>query len=265
MTLFAADPKTRAEAYEWMKLQLGGGVVVIELLQEHFQVAFADALRWYVARKGIQRRAVVNLTPGVVDYAMPEDTDTVIDIVFPGVQLDIIAAMSPYAFIDVDQIPVANSSITGVPGGSFYGTFQLVLQHSETARRITGSEPAWEYDKATNCIHIYPHSQRRGTICAYYISTVVNVDDPVAPATTPVNDFRRRMSFRDRDIILRYALAKVKLMLSRVRGKYTDGMPSAGGQKNLDADTLLGEAQGEIEAMNEEIKGLSDPVPFVVG
>ncbi|MCZ2111533.1 MAG: hypothetical protein LC118_18545 [Dehalococcoidia bacterium] len=259
------DPMNRTEAIEWLKLQLGGGSVVIELLQEHFDTAFNDALRWYAARKGIQRRAVVNLVPGIVDYVMPDDCDVVFQVVFPGVALDIIGTVNPYAFIDVDQVPVAYSSISGVPGGSFYGTFKLILQHAETARRIVGSEPAWEYDKGTNTVHVYPNAQRSGAMVAYYLSTVVVTEDPVAPAVTPVNDFRRRMTFRDRDIILRYAHAKTKWMLARVRGKYTDGMPSAGGSKNLDDDTLLGEAQGEIEALNEEIKALSEPVPFITG
>jgi hypothetical protein len=259
------DPMNKPEAIEWLKLQLGGGTVILELLPEHFETAFSDALRWYVARKGIRRKAVVNLTPGIVDYAMPEDCDVVVEVIFPGVQIDILGAMNPYSFIDVDQIPVTQASIAGIPGGSFYGTFKLILQHAETARRVIGAEPAWEYDKGTNTVHVYPNAQRSGAMVADYLSTVVNVEDPVFPATTPVNDFRRRMTFRDRDIILRYAHAKTKWILARIRGKYTDGMPSAGGSKNLDGDTLLGEAQGEIEAMNEEIKALSEPVPFVTG
>ncbi len=259
------DPMNKTEAIEWLKLQLGGGVVVIELLKEHFDTAFNDALRWYVARKGIKRRAVVNLSPSIVDYVMPDDCDVVINVIFPGVALDIIGAVNPYSFIDVDQLPVAHASITGVPGGQFYSTFKLILQHAETARRIVGSEPAWEYDKGTNTVHVYPNSQRSGAMVAEYLSTIVVADDPVSPAVTPINDFRRRMTFRDRDIILRYAHAKTKWMLSRVRGKYTDGMPSAGGSKNLDGDTLLGEAQGEIEALNEEIKALSEPVGFITG
>lgn len=258
------DPKTKAQALEWLQVQLGGGKVVIELDQEHLETAFSDAIRWYISRKGIKRRAVVNIVPGVVDYEVPEDCDIVLEVIFPGRHIDIIGAVNPYAFVDVDQIPTAMSSVTGVPGGSFYGTFKLVLQHAETARRIMGAEPAWEYDHASRAVHVYPNSQRSGAMVAYYISTTLNADDPTLPATTPINDFRR-LAYRDRDIILRYAHAKTKWMLSRVRGKYTDGMPSAGGSKNMDGDTLLGEAQGEIEAMNEEIKALSEPVPFITG
>lgn len=259
-----ADPKTRAEVLDWGVRKIGGNKVVIELEPTDVDDAFDDAIRWYVSRKGIQRRAIVNLIPGVQEYQMTEDCDEIIDLVFPGAQLDIIASINPYAFIDVDQLPVAYSSITGVPGGSFYGTLELILQHAETARRVVGSEPAWEYVKSQNMVQIYPRAQRSGAVLATYISTTLNTVDPTPPLTVPANDFRK-LRFRDRDIMLRMFEAQLKWRLARVRGKYTDGMPSAGGNKNMDADTLLGESQQEIQNLNEEIMGLSDPVPFITG
>jgi hypothetical protein len=257
------DPRTKTEALEWIKRKMGGGAVVIELCEEHFSDAFDDAVRWYIGRKGIKRRAVVNLAPSVQEYAMPETCDEVLEIWFPGVQIDIIAAVNPYAFIDIDQLPVAYQSITGVPGGSFYGTFHQILAHAETARRVVGSTPAWEYFKDTNVIHIAPRNQRVGAAWARYISTTLGVDDPVGSATTPINDFRK-LRFRHRDIILRYAVAQTKERLGRVRAKYTE-YPSAGGTKNLDGDTLLGEAQGEIDKLDAEILELNEGVPFIIG
>jgi hypothetical protein len=259
-----ADPQTKTEAIAWVERKLGGGVVVLEMSEDQLSDSFDDAVRWYVSRKGIKRRAIVSLVPGTVEYAAPTDCDEVLDVVFPGVQLDIIAAVNPFAFIDVDQLPVAYQSITGVPGGAFYGTLHQILAHAETARRVVGSEPAWEYFKDTNIIQIYPRNQRSGVAVAFYISTTLVTADPTAPATTPINDFRK-LRFRDRDIILRWAVAEAKERLGRVRAKYSDGMPSAGGSKNLDGDTLIGEGQNEKTALNEEIMGLSDPVPFLVG
>jgi hypothetical protein len=257
------DPTTKTDALEWIKRKAGGGVVVLELCDEHFSDAFDDAIRWYIGRKGIKRRAVVNLAPAAQEYSMPEDCDEVLEIWFPGVQIDIIAAVNPYAFIDIDQLPVAYQSITGVPGGSFYGTFHQILSHAETARRVIGSEPAWEYFKDTNIVHIAPRNQRVGSAIARYASTTLRVEEPVSPATTPINDFRK-LRFRHRDLILRYAIAQTKDRLGRVRSKYTE-FPSAGGTKNLDGDTLLGEAQGEMEKLDAEILELNEGVPFLVG
>lgn len=259
-----ADPLTQPQVIDWLKRAVGGGVVVLELCKEHFEDSFSDALRWYIGRKGIKRRAIQTFTPGFQEYTMPDDTDEVLEVWFAGVQIDIIAAVNPFAFIDIDQLPVAYQSITGVPGGSFYGTFHQILAHAETARRIIGSEPAWEFFKDTNILHIVPRNQRTGTAIVRYISTTLITEDPKAPLTSPTNDFRR-LRYYHRDLILRYALAQVKNRLGRVRSKYTDGMPAAGGSKTLDGDTLLGEAQNEIEKLDEELKGLNEGVPFLIG
>lgn len=258
------DPVTKDEAILWLKRALGGGVVVLELCQAHFEDAFADAIRWYIGRKSIRRRAIQNLQGGFQEYQMPDDCDEVIEIWFPGVQIDVIAAVNPFAFIDVDQLPVAYQSITGVPGGSFYGTLHQILAHAETARRVVGSEPAWEYFKDSNTIHITPRNQRGGVAIVRYASTTLCTVDPTPPATAPPNDFRR-LRFLHRDLILRYALAMVKMRLGRVRSKYTDGLPAAGGTKNLDGETLLGEAQNEVEKLDETLSNLNEGAPFLVG
>lgn len=258
------DPLNREQALLWLQRALGGGVVRLELCKQHFEDAFADALRWYVGRKGIKRRAMQNVVSGFQEYLMPDDTEEVLEVWFPGVQLDIIAAVNPYAFIDVDQVPVAYQSISGVPGGAFYGTLHQVLAHAETARRIVGSEPAWEFFKDTNTLSLAPRNQRGGIAVVRYISTRICADDPVAPATVPINDFKR-LRFMHRDLILKYALAGVKMRLGRVRAKYTDGMPAAGGTKQLDGETLLGEAQNEMEALDEKLSNLNEGTPFLTG
>jgi len=258
-----SDPTNKDEALGWLKRRLGCGVVVLELTNEHVEDAFCDAIRWWISKKGIKRHAVVTVTQGIQDYQMPDDTDEVVWVSFPGVQLDVIAAINPYAFIDVDQLPVAYQSITGVPGGSFYGTYHQIIQHAETARRVIGSEPAWDYHKDTNLLSIYPHQHQSGTLVARYASNKLVVDDPTPPATTPKNDFAN-LRFRDRDIILRYSVARLKETLGRIRSKYTE-WPSAGGSKSMDGDTLLGESATEIVDLNNELIGLSDPVPFIVG
>jgi hypothetical protein len=257
------DPLTRGEAITWLKRSLGGGIVVLELCQEHFEDSFADAIRWFVGRFGIKRRALQNIVGGIQEYKMPDDCDEVLEVWFPGVQIDIIAAVNPFAFIDIDQLPVAYQSITGVPGGAFYGTLEQILMHAETARRVVGSEPAWEYFQDTNVLHIAPRSQRGGIAIARYASTTFVADDPIKPEKVPVNDFRR-IKFRHRELILRYALAKVKERLGRVRGKYTE-WPGAGGGKTLDGEALLSESREDVVALNEEIMGLNEGVPFLVG
>jgi len=257
------DPMNREEAEGWVKRSLGCGVVVLEVTDEHCSDSFDDALRWWIGKKGIKRHAVQNVSSGISTYSMPDDCDEVLSVWFPGVQLDVIASINPFAFIDVDMLPVAYASLTGIPGGSFYGTLNQMIAHSETAKRVVGSEPSWEYSRVDNLLSIYPVNHSTGTVVARYASTTLVTEDPVAPDTTPVNDFRK-LRFRDRDMILRYARACLKERLGRVRGKYTE-FPSAGGAKSMDGETLLAEAQDEKLSLDQELISLSDPVPFIVG
>jgi len=252
-----ATPCTRDTALAWAKRRLGCGVTVLEITDEHVGDAFDDAVRWWISKKGLKRTAATNVATGIQEYTMPDDVDEVLQVWFPGVQIDIIAAVNPFAFIDVDQLPVAYQSITGVPGGSFFGTFHQILAHAETARRVMGSEPAWEYQKETNTLRIFPRNHASGTVLARYASNTLTSD-------TEDDDFCKKITVRDRDIILRYTLAMLKETLGRIRSKYTE-WPAAGGSKSMDGDTLLTESQTEVQNLNEELIGLSDPVPFVVG
>lgn len=263
-----ADPTNRQQVIEWIQRKLGGGVVILETSPEALDDALDDAVRWYVGYKGIKRLAAVNLVPGVQEYTMPDDCDQVIQVWFPGVQLDIIAAVNPFAFIDVDQLPVAYQSITGVPGGQFYSTLHQVLAHAETARRVVGSEPDWDYRKDQNILQVFPRNIRTGTLVARYASTRLNTYDADDAENNPdglKNDLKDALRYRERDILLRYALAEAKIRLGRVRSKFVDGFPSAGGPKILDGSTLIDEANEEKEKLKEELLGLSDAVPFLVG
>lgn len=257
------DPLNREDAIGWVQRSLGCGAVILEVTEEHSEDAFDDALRWWIARKGIKRHAVLAVYSGESSYEMPTDCDEVMAVWFPGVQLDVIASINPFAFIDVEMLPVAYQSLTGLPGGSFYGTLHQMIAHAETARRVIGAEPAFEYDKDTNLLQIYPTNHTSGTVIARYASQKLITVDPTPPATTPKNDFAN-LRFRDRDLILRYARAALKVRLGRVRSKYTE-WPSAGGAKTMDGDTLLTEGREEFDTLTEELIGLSDPVPFVVG
>lgn len=263
-----ADPTNRSGVIQWIQSKLGGGVVVLEISPEQLEDSFDDAIRWYVGYKGIKRHAAVNLIPGVQEYTMPDDCDQVLQIWFPGVQLDVIAAVNPYAFIDVDQRPVAYQSITGVPGGQFYGTLHQILSHAETARRVVGSEPDWDYFKDRNLLHVFPRNQRTGTLIARYASTrlsAFDVDDTENNPDKLKNDFKDSLRFRERDVLMRYALAEAKIRLGRVRSKFADGFASAGGPKILDGSTLIDEAEQEKDKLKEEILGLSDAIPFLTG
>lgn len=253
----ASDPINEQEAVDWLARQLGCGVVVVELTEEHVRDAFYEAIRWWVSRRGLIKKFDLDMTSGKVDYDLPEDVDVVVDVIFQGATYDIAMSYAggSYNIYDFDYDGIR--SLSGIPGGMFYGTLAEIMMMSETGRRVISAERAWDYDKARNVLQIFPSSKYSGRAVVYYLSNKLNVDDPD-------NEFAKLM-VRDRDLILRYAKAALKETLGRIRGKYSGGVPSANGTVSLDGDVLLGEAQQEKEALNMEIMGMSDPVPMIIG
>jgi len=256
------DPKSRIEALDWGPRQLGCGVVTIELTEAQVADAWDNALRWWIERRGFRVYYTVPISSGMQRYSMPADCDEVVEVYFTGVQMDSGALLEPYAFIDVDMLPVMSSSIIGGSGNLFYSGVHQVMSHAETARRVMSSEPAWIYYKEVNQLLVTPRRQTSGIAIVKYISNNLSCDDPVG-SDDPPNQLKL-LRTRDRGIILRWFLADLKEKLGRVRAKYTE-WPSAGGGRSLDGDTLLGEAQGDKDQLREEIMGLSDCVPFITG
>jgi hypothetical protein len=72
------------------------------------------------------------------------------------------------------------------------------------------------------------------------------------------------LSFRERDLLLRYALAVAKGILGLRRRKFSE-WPSAQGAKRLDGSDLVQESKEEKEKLNEEILSVPYAAPFIVG
>ena len=131
-------------------------------------------------------------------------------------------------------------------------------------QRILGGEPSWEWDEDTRQLRLFPGDRTwSGSIIAKYISSTLNDVDPVK-STDLANDLKK-ISFRDLDLLLRYYIVELKERLGRVRGKYADGFPAAGGDKRLDGDTLLAEVQTDRQMLNEEIMEVGGPTPPFLG
>lgn len=251
------DPKTRSEVLAWAPRKIGGGVVVVELTPEVIEDAWDTAKRWWASLRGVEREAVA--VGGSGRYTMPDDCEMVYEVFFSGESLGL-TNIEPFVMLDIDSIPVGMLSM---PGSAFYSTLAIYLQRQEMGQRIMSSDPSWDWDQDSGTLLVYP-TEQTGAIIARYISTEVRDVDPTPPATTPRNDLRR-MRNRDRDILLRYFIAECKEILARVRGKYTSGLPSAGGMVTMDADMMRGEAAEEKQALKEELLALSDTPMMLIG
>ena len=146
---------------------------------------------------------------------------------------------------------------------NYYSTLVLWMQRAETAQRLLSQEPHWEWRPELHALMVFPSTKVfSGSVMVKYVSTEVYDIDPVK-RTDPPNDLRR-MSAAELDILLKCFEAYAKIRLGRVRGKYTDGMPSAGGKSMLDGDMLISEARDDLERLTEKLNHFS-PVPLLTG
>jgi hypothetical protein len=70
---------------------------------------------------------------------------------------------------------------------------------------------------------------------------------------------------RDLYIIREWALAEVKYMLGRVRGKYPSGLPAAGGERPMDGDVLIQESMADKERLRQQVLDYDGPTLPLVG
>jgi hypothetical protein len=187
---------------------------------------------------------VLPVQDGVTDYNLPDDVDTVTDVIFTVAPFDFSLIFNPFGLLD-DQVPY---DVFAAPGSAgLYSTLTQVRQYTEMAKRVLGAEPDWnQYNRTLN---IFPLPKHTANVLVEYKTNTFDI---------------QQLNERDHDLVKRYALAWTKKMVGRIRSKY-DSFPTAQGSANLDGITLLDEAREEIEKLEEEIFDSAMPIHFIAG
>lgn len=228
----------------WILRRLGSPFLKVELTAAHLQDDIDQAMRWFAAKKGVKRMALMPIHTDINEYTIPEEMDTILDVAFPLPPMDVSMVFSPYILID-EKVPYDVFSAPGSMG--MYSSFTQTLQYIEMAKRILSAEPDWRQEDRK--LYIFPLPKTEGTMLVEYKTGKFTID---------------QLNERDHDLIKRYALAMAKLDVGRVRSKY-DSFPTAQGSATLDGGTLLAEGQAEIERLDEEIALSGYPIGFISG
>lgn len=242
MTVPTLMPNEELKA--WILRRLGSPLLKVELTNEHLEDAVEEARRWFAAKKGVKKSTNLNFYSGQPDYDLPDEVDTVLDVVFPESAADLTLIFSPYLMID-EKVPY---DVFAAPNSAgLYSTFTQTLQFVEMAKRILGADAMWLQEGRK--LWLFPTPRSAGRIGLDYTSRVFATES---------------LSERDHDMLKRYALALAKTDLGHIRRKYSN-FPGAQGPVELDGQSLLDEAKDEIEKLNEEIALSGYPMPFIVG
>jgi len=240
---FQSKVMDREALGKWILRRLGAPIWKVELTQDHLDDAIESAKRWFAAKKGLFRLAEFRTINNRPDYPLPDDCDFIIDLAFEQSAQDISTIWSPFLLME-EEIPY---DVFAAPQSiGLYSSYVQSIQYIEQAKRITGSELDWfQRDR-----HVYisptPSTNRR--IIYLYKTSIFAIN---------------QLSERDHELIKRYALAKAKQDLGRVRSKWD--FNAAQGTAPIDGDRLLDEARDEIEKLEEDIILAGYPMHFLVG
>jgi hypothetical protein len=247
----------------WARETLGDsgcGYVNVELSDKQLDTALDTAKEWFNAHVGLHKESTFTLVAGTSEYdlsAVSPAIDTIVNVWFPrsGVSLDF-SVLYP-GFLDIEGFPYRD---IGIFGENFpQTTIVQNLQYMESLGRILCIDLDWEFyrddfdkDNPVRMLRVM-RAPRVGGTCVYLYRV-----DP--------KDIKLHM-YKPRDLYImrEYALAHAKYMLGRIRGKYTTGLPAAGGDRQLDGDSLLSEAREDKERLEQKILDHDGPIMPVIG
>lgn len=245
-----ADPAYQSQLMDadalgqWILRRLGAPFLKVELTQDHLDDCIEDAKRWFVAKKGVTKFWQTPIPDGSTEFVLPNDVDTVTDIMFPVNRMDLSLVFSPFILID-EKVPY---DVFAAPSSmGLYSSFVQTLQYIETAKRVLSADTDWRQEGRK--LYISPIPQNATNLLVEYKANTVTIE---------------QLTERDHDLIKRFALARAKQIVGRVRSKY-DSFPTAQGTALADGNTLIDEARMEMELLEEEIALSGFPMMPVVG
>jgi hypothetical protein len=234
----------REELGEWIKRRLGAPMWEIELCEEHITDAVEQAIRWFAAKKGVQKLFTESMVSGQVEYELDCDIDKVIDVIPTQQKLDLSLIFSPFTLLE-EKIPYDVFASGG--SGGLYSSYVQSLQYIEMAKRILSAE--FEWTQIGNKLFLAPIPEDTRTMIIWAKINVTNIEE---------------LMERDHLLIKEYALAKAMTDIAWVRGKYAS-YPSAQGETSLNWDRILDQANQDLERLEEEISNSGFPMGFVTG
>lgn len=206
--------------------------------------AVEEAMRWFAAKKGVDRDLTMDLYAGQVEYKMPDDCDMVLDVAFQVSPLDISLIFAPYNIAQDEKVPYSVFS-AGATGG-LYSSLLQSLQYVEMAKRMINAERNWIYFPHKKILLLLPDPKGGGKVFIEYKSTCNTIE---------------QLPERDHELVKRYALAWAKQDLGMIYSKYST-WPTAQGNVSLNGDTLMAQARYEFEKLEDEIYESAKPMAF---
>ncbi len=248
----------REQISDYIILMLGGPVVDLELDQQQITLAVDEGLIMFEewAPSSYFEYFTFETVAGVSVYDMPPDIGMIKQVHYASPSCDAASQLGgaqPLGWIG-DTGYGAGGLAWGAwgynrhqPYWGYGGEWVMFKQYEETFERLSGRNGGWEFFSSDHKIKVYPTPMfSGGTITVHYLQKNKDWDK--------VHQFMNE-----------YSLALAKIMLGRIRSKYSQ-IVSPGQGVTLDGQMLLEEGKTEKMQLEKDlVYKWAEPIPINLG
>lgn len=232
----------------YILLSLGYPNVEVELCDEHLETAIRDTLSEFTRHNALNAMRFwrLPLVSWQNTYDLPADLRVVRDV-------------TVIRYNDWDQIFGTDVLINPLYMRNTANAYQDILTFwlsgavFETWKRVYGLEISWDIHEGGKLINIYPtpsHAQFMIIKGTYRVT---------------LDDLNERALQNKDELFRRMALARARMILGNIRGKYPGGVNSSQGPVQLDGDTQRAEGKAEWDEARNELRQSGKPAGFYRG
>ena len=238
----ATNIKTkRQEIYKYVELNLGGGMIDVELDPAHYETALDTALTKFRQRSDNSVEESYMFLPTVIDqndYVLPSEVMEVKQIFRRSIGSrtgggDGGTLFEPFNLAYTNTYLLSSSNMGGL------ATYALFAGYQELVGRMFGSFIEFKWHRTTKTITLLQRPRAEEELLLYCYN--------YRPDFDLLEDYLAVQWLKD------YTLAKCKYMLGEARSKFATIAGPQGGS-SLNGDALKAEAQAEMEKLEEEVK-----------
>ena len=242
----------RSKTQKYIELNLGGGMIDVELYNDHYDMAIDKAVAKYRQRssRAVEESfMILTLSPGESDYTLP---DEVIDVrcIYRQSAGGVSATATNFEPFEAGYL---NMYMLNAARGSGLATFELYMGQRELMGKMFGAYVIYTWSNTSKrlSMHRYVKSDESVVIHTYNYR----------PDESLLADTSSAPWIKD------YALAVAKMALGQARSKFGQLAGPQGGV-TLNGNDLISQAQAEMEKLEEDLKTFADggtPLGFIFG
>ena len=249
-----ADPKQtqRSKAQKYIELNLGGGLVDVELEKEHYDMAIDRAISKYRQRssRAVEESfMVLQLQKGEANYHLPEEVIEVRNIYRRSAG----GVSSSATDFEPFEAGYLNMYMLNATRGGGLATFELYMGQRELLGRMFGAYLTYTWNPVNKKLNIHRFQKADESVVLHTYN--------YRPDEMLLADHGCGQWIKD------YALACAKLSLGQARSKFASLAGPQGGV-TLNGNDLIQQGQAEIDKLEDALMKWEDgatPLSFIFG